>query len=226
MIIKNNALFIADAHYNSYRKELLTLLKQIKSKTVTVSQLYLMGDIFDFLCEEIEYFCTINYEVIDLINTLSLSIEIIYFEGNHDYNLKRIFPKLKIIPREQQPAYGYINEKKIALAHGDIFTPKGYELYTKVIRNSIFLHFLEIININNWLAEIVEEKLKQKKICNPMDNFFKFVENRVAFYKSDLVIEGHFHQGYQDSRYINIPSLACSNQYMLYIENEFKFITI
>ena len=226
MIIKDNAIFIADAHYNSFRKDLLELLQKIEKKEIQASQVFLMGDIFDFLCDEVDYFQNINFHLIDLINKIAIDTETIYFEGNHDYNLKYTFPKLKVIPREQQPVYGQLNEKKVALAHGDIYTPKGYDIYCSIIRNSFLLTFLNSINFNSWLSRIIDEKLKSKKICHPMDNFLEFVNRRVGLYKTDLVIEGHFHQGYKDSRYINIPSLACSNQYMIYSENEFKFIKV
>ena len=44
--------------------------------------------------------------------------------------------------------------------------------------------------------------------------------------KVDLIIEGHFHQGYQSERYINLPSLACDNRYMIYQNNQFSFNTL
>jgi len=226
MTIKNNAIFIADAHYNSFRKDLLGVLKSIQKKEIEVSQIFLMGDIFDFICGEVDYFQNINYSIIDIINELSSEIETIYFEGNHDYNLKKIFPKINVIPREVQPTYAKLNEQNVALAHGDIFTPTGYNIYCKVIRNSFLLTFLNLINLNGWLSKIIVDKLAQKKICHPMDNFLEFVQKRVNLYNSDLVIEGHFHQGYQDSKYINVPSLACSNQYMVYVDNQFKFIKV
>lgn len=229
MVIKNNAIFIADAHYNSLRTELLELLKKIEKNEIEVSQIFFMGDIFDFLSDEIDYFQNINFHLIDIINKLANKIETIYFEGNHDYNLKYTFPKLQVIPREHQPLYAKLNEqnkKRVALAHGDIYTPKKYNIYCKIIRNSFLLTLLNFINFNNWLSKIVENKLKAKKICHPMESFLEFVNNRVELYKTDLIIEGHFHQGYQDSRYINVPSLACSSQYMIYNNKQFKFIKV
>jgi len=226
MIIKNNAIFIADAHYNSKRVELLALLQKIEKNEIEVSQIFFMGDIFDFLSDEVDYFKNINNEVITLINNLSLRIETIYLEGNHDYNLEQTFAKINVIQREKQPIYASLNEKKVALSHGDIYTPQGYDIYCKIIRSSFLLSLLNFININNWLSKIVENKLKEKEICHPMDNFLEFVEKRIELYNSDLVIEGHFHQGYQNDKYINVPSLACSNQYMIFNENQFKFIKV
>ncbi|MCD8541207.1 MAG: hypothetical protein LRY22_00560 [Aliarcobacter cryaerophilus] len=51
-----------------------------------------MGDNFDFLSNEIKYFKNRNKDIIELLNSLSDSFEIFYLEGNHDYNLSKIFP--------------------------------------------------------------------------------------------------------------------------------------
>ena len=56
-----------------------------------------MGDIFDFISGESKYFIQQNSDAINLLNKLSKDIEIIYLEGNHDYNLKIIFPNMEVI---------------------------------------------------------------------------------------------------------------------------------
>lgn len=226
MIIKDGAIFIADAHYNRKRETLLDLLEKINLEKKEIPQLFLMGDIFDFLCGQISYFQEINQKIINLINEISHSIEIIYFEGNHDFNLIEIFPKIAIIPREQQPIHIQKTNKVIALAHGDIFTPMSYNIFTAIFRNKFFLKLLNFLNFKNKISIKAEKRLMKKKICHPQKNFVSFVQNRIANYNVDLVIEGHFHQGYQDEKYINIPSLACDNRYMIYKNNQFNFISI
>lgn len=230
MIIQNNAIFIADAHYNIQRTQLFTLLMQIKNGEIETSQLFLMGDIFDFLSGEIEYFKFINYKVISLINDLSISHEVIYLEGNHDFNLHKIFPNINVISRDNQPFYVEHDELDIALAHGDIFTPPSYELFTKVLRNHKFLKFIDSIDFGNTLSKFTEKKLMKKKICHKLNNFLGFIHNRIQKYNenshTDLIIEGHFHQGYISNSYINIPSLACDNRYMIYQNNQFSFNTL
>ena len=135
MVIKSGAIFIADAHYNKIQEELIDFLQQIKDKKVVCTQLFLMGDIFDFLCDEVDYFQNINSELISIIYDISLVKETIYFEGNHDYSLEDTFPKVELISRAQQPVYTYLNNQKVALAHGDIYTPKAYNIYCSIIRN-------------------------------------------------------------------------------------------
>ena len=62
--IKNDAIFVADSHFNQKNKELLSLLKKIESNDIVTSQLFLMGDIFDFISGESRYFIKQNQEVI------------------------------------------------------------------------------------------------------------------------------------------------------------------
>ncbi len=208
--IQSDAIFIADAHYNHNRQELFELLSHTRS-----SQIFLMGDIFDFLCGEIDYFIKQNYELITLIKHLSLSRQIIYLEGNHDFLLNDIFDKVIVIPRKQQPLIVTFEDNKVALSHGDIFTPISYNIYTSIIRNKYFLKFLNMIDFNNIISIYVNEWLKQKDICHDIDDFESFAINRISLYKNynvDMIIEGHFHQGKRYKNYFNIPSYTCTNK--------------
>lgn len=223
MIIQDGAIFIADAHYNKQRTILLDILTKINLNEINTKQLFLMGDMFDFLSGETDYFKNINSEIITLINDLSINMEIIYFEGNHDFNLEQIFPKINILSREEQPLEIIQENKEILLAHGDIFTSISYDIFSLILRNHYFLRFLNFLDKNNWLAKQFEEKLISKNICHEQKNFSQFIENRIELYNTDLIIEGHFHQGYQDDKYINLPSLACDGRYMIYKDKKFTF---
>jgi len=226
MIIQNNAIFIADSHYNKKRVQAYELLMQVKTCKIETKQIFLMGDIFDFLTSELDYFISINYQLSSLINELSLTHEILYLEGNHDYNLQEIFPTINIIKRENQPFIIEQDGQKIALAHGDIFTPPLYNLYTKIIRNSTFLTIMNFFDLNDFITKFTERKLMEKQICFKQNNFLGFIHNRINYYQTDLIIEGHYHQGYMGEKYINVPSLACSNQYMYYKNKQFSFNTL
>ena len=226
MIIKSGAIFIADAHYNKNREDLIDFLKEIRDDNIVCTQLFLMGDIFDFLCDEVDYFQDINYKLIDLIEEISHHVETIYFEGNHDYSLEDSFPKVNVISRDEQPVHLHLNNKKVALSHGDIYTPRSYNLYCKIIRNPYLLNFLNLINFNNWLSQIIYNALGKKYLCNKQQNFQEFVQKRIESYGVDLVIEGHYHQNYLSENYINLPSFACDKQYVQYIDDEFKLFKV
>jgi UDP-2,3-diacylglucosamine hydrolase len=235
-IIKDGALFIADAHFNPDRKEFLRFLKNIENGNLNTTQLFLMGDIFDFLSNEIEYFKFQNKEAIDMINKLSKEIEILYFEGNHDYNLTSLFPNVKVFPRAIQPTIFSWDNKKVTLAHGDIFTPNGYNIYTAIIRNNFLLIFLNFIDKRNWLTKKIDFWLRKKQLHSLFNDFNHFANRRLKYYRNNIdtqiIIEGHFHQGkfYQDKRfnqiYLNLPAFGIDQSYMMIQKKEFTLCSI
>ena len=224
--IKQGAIFVADSHYNQKNKELLIFLEKVESKEIVTTQLFLMGDMIDFISGESRYFIKQNSDVINLLNKLSNEIEIIYLEGNHDYNLTTIFPNIKVIKRENQPFLAKFEDKTVALSHGDNFINWKYDLYCKFIRNTIFLRFMNFIDVNFFISKKIEDSLVKKNICHNMRNFEEIVSKRVKNYDSNIIIEGHYHQGNRylidEKLYINIPSLCCQKQYVKIIDLEFK----
>ncbi|OCL84877.1 UDP-2,3-diacylglucosamine diphosphatase [Arcobacter porcinus] len=215
--LRDNAIFIADSHYNINNPEFKNILNKLERDEIEFSQILFLGDNFDFISGESKYFIKQNQELIDIINSLSLKYEIFYLEGNHDYNLQKLFPKVKVFKREKQALILKYEDKTIAVSHGDNFTSWDYNLYCKVIRNSYLLYFLNFIDINNFISKRIEKALLKKNICHKMNDFESLARKRVKNYKEDIVIEGHFHQGksfvIENQEYINIPSLYCQKSF-------------
>jgi UDP-2,3-diacylglucosamine hydrolase len=228
--IKNNSIFVADSHYSDNNEQFLTFLENIINKKVETSQLFFMGDMFDFISGESKYFVLKNKKLIDIINELSNTIEIVYLEGNHDYNMQKLFPKVKVYKREQQPVFAKYNDKNVALSHGDNFINWKYDLYCSIIRNTYLLKFLNFIDINYFISKKIEEALLKKNICHKMTNYENIVKRRMKSYTSDIVIEGHYHQGesfvINNKKYVNIPSLCCSFKYLRFNNSNFQSETI
>ena len=229
--IQNEAIFVADSHYNEKNKEFLLFLKKIESKEILCSQLFLMGDMIDFISGESRYFIKQNYQVIELLNKLSKDIQIVYLEGNHDYNLKSIFPNINVIKRENQPLLAKLeNNQTISLSHGDNFINWKYDLYCKIIRNTFFLQFMNLIDINFFISKKIEDSLVKKNICHKMSNFKQLIEKRLENYNTDIVIEGHYHQGdiynINNKKYVNIPSLCCQKEYVKIKDLEFEKVNL
>lgn len=225
--IKENAIFVADSHYNKKNKEFLIFLRKVETKEIFTTQLFLMGDIFDFISGESRYFVKQNIEVINLLNKLSKDIQIVYLEGNHDYNLKSIFPNIEVIKREKQPLEAILeNNQTVSLAHGDNFINWKYDLYCSFIRNRFFLKFMNFIDINYFISKKIEKALLGKSICHEMKNFEELILKRVKNYNTKIIIEGHYHQGktfiIDDKEYINIPSLCCQKKYTKFADLNFK----
>jgi len=224
--IKENALFLADSHYPHHGDEFLDLLKQLECGKMKTSQLFLMGDNFDLLFGYNDYIQTFSSEAIALLQKLSKKLEIHYFEGNHDFCLKELFPYAKVYSREEQPILFTLGDKKIAMSHGDKYvTGFGYDLYCAVLRNKTTLALLKPFEkpiINNRM-----NKLSLKHICQPLHKFEKKVEEILEYYgDADIVIEGHFHQAKVIDKYISLPSLACQGQVSMVKDGKLVFIKL
>jgi len=220
--IKEGAFLISDAHYSHRREELFDFIKAIHSKKVIPTQLILMGDIFDALFGGIDYTCVANQEMIRLLNDISQEIELIYLEGNHDFNLKKLFPNAVIISMQEQPIQASLNDKTLYLAHGDFDGDIFYKLYSAFIRNPFVLFVLKYIDIisNHAIIKNLEAHLKKKDDCKHLDAFAAFIRRRLGGrFACDYFIEGHFHQNVSFSvdgyKYINLAAFACNQRYFI-----------
>jgi len=220
--LREGAYIITDAHYSSRRPELFDFLEAIYLKELQPSQLILLGDIFDALFGSIAFTYTNNRSVIELLESIATEIEVIYLEGNHDFNLKAVFKNIKTIPFAQQPLLCSYKDKKIYLAHGDFDAPFGYQLYTALIRNPAILFLLKYIDIavRHAIIQKIEAYLEKKDDCKELDWFEEFIKRRFKEqFACDYFIEGHFHQNKQvqleNFTYINVAAFACNQRYFI-----------
>jgi UDP-2,3-diacylglucosamine hydrolase len=223
--LKNGAIFIADSHFNSHREELHYFLQNLPNG---ITQIFFMGDIFDFLSSDVTYFKNKNKKLIQTINQIALQYEVFYFEGNHDFNLKELFSNITIFTRAQQPVIFENNFKKYLLSHGDLYMGNGYEIYTTLIRNRGVQKFLNKIDFKNCLTSKIDSWLISKTIYHEFKDFKEFALKRIAVlkkYDCDFIVEGHFHQGKSFENYINLPTFS-NALYTLFEENQFKNIAL
>ncbi len=220
--LQEGAFVISDAHFSHRREELLAFIQDIHSKKLRPTQLILMGDIFDALFGGISYTYEQNKELIALLNDISRDIELIYLEGNHDFNLSHFFVNAVIVPIEKQPVEARYRDKKVYLAHGDFDGETAYKLYTAFIRNPFVLFILKYIDLalNHMILKKVNKHLNKKNDCNDFKGFREFIKRRLENrFECDYFIEGHFHQnkfftvdGFQ---YINLAAFACNQRYFI-----------
>ncbi|MDD5372070.1 MAG: UDP-2,3-diacylglucosamine diphosphatase [Sulfurimonas sp.] len=220
--IKNGAFVVADAHYSHNRPQFLEFLKSIALKELNPSQLILMGDIFDALFGEIPYTHKKNQEAIKLLNEISLIVEVVYLEGNHDFNLKNIFPHVKIFPISSQPVACRFENKTVLLAHGDIESDLGYKIYSSLIRNPLVLSVLRVVDSlsGHSILKRLDLYLDKKDDCKEFMGLQKFMSDRLdEKYKCDYFVEGHFHQNktvkLKNFRYFNLGAFACNQRYFI-----------
>ena len=220
--LHEGAYIISDAHYSLQRPELLSFIKAIHSKQLKPTQLILMGDIFDALFGLIDYTYKDNREMIELLDAIARDIEVVYFEGNHDFNLAVIFKNIKIFPLKKQPQTLYFYDKKVCMAHGDFDGKFGYKFYTTLIRNPFVLLILKYIDkvLNHLIINKIEAHLDKKDDCKELSWFEGFIKNRfIKRFECDFFIEGHFHQNrsfeLSSFTYINLAAFACNQRYFI-----------
>jgi UDP-2,3-diacylglucosamine hydrolase len=220
--IKDGAFLISDAHYSHIRPELLNFFKDIQNKKLNPTQIILMGDIFDTLVGGVTRTVKRNQELVDIINDISKEIELIYLEGNHDFNLKKVFKHVKVFKISQQPVECLLDGKKTYIAHGDFESPLGYKIYTSIIRNRFILFVLNIFNIvfNNVILNKLDIHLDKKDDCKEIKNFEGIVKRRLDNkFECNYFIEGHFHQNrslkIDGFEYINLAAFACNQRYFI-----------
>ncbi len=224
--IREQALFIADSHYPHHGDAFLGLLKKLESGEIQTPQLFLMGDNFDLLFGYNDYIQTFSKEAITLLQRLSKKLEIHYFEGNHDFCLKELFPDIRVYSREEQPVMFQLRDKRVAISHGDKYaTGMVYDLYCRILRSKKTLTFLK--PFEKTIIDNRMKKLSQKHICFNFVGCEKRVEEILAHYsEADMVIEGHFHQCKIVGKYVSLPSLACQGMVGVVEEGEMHFKTL
>jgi UDP-2,3-diacylglucosamine hydrolase len=220
--LKEGAFIVSDAHFSPSRPELLDFIKAIYTKQLQPTQLVLMGDIFDTLFGGIDFTYIQNSELIRLINKISQEIEVFYLEGNHDFNLKSVFPNATIFPIQMQPIMTKYRDKKVYLAHGDFDGAFFYKFYTAFIRNPFNLFILKYIDmvLNHAILKYVDNHLGKKEDCNEFTDFKYFIKERFqGRFVADYFIEGHFHQNksfnINDMYYVNLAAFACNQRYFI-----------
>ena len=226
--INPDAVFIADAHDNASKTAFLKLLRAFKDgATLLPSQLFLLGDMFDFLSFT-TYAKRFYSEYIALLNELSTKCEIYYFEGNHDFNLASVLPNIKVFAISVQPALFSFKGKKVAIAHGDIFLSRREMCALKLIRSKMLLKILNLMDIalNYKITKKILAYEDNKKLDYKIPGFSDKTALRLRNYNADIVIEGHYHQGLslqiENIFYINLPSFACEQRFFMLECADFK----
>lgn len=221
MKINSDALFISDAHENTNKTHFLTFLLALESGKIALpSQLFLLGDMFDVLLGAGSFKSTFARHI-ELINTLAQKCEIIYFEGNHDFCLAPLFKNVKIVPIEAQPLSLEFADKSVQIAHGDIFLPPITQRALALLRKPFLLGILEFLDkiCARKISNSILRSQKDKKLDFKIDNFKEKIEQRIANFNADIVIEGHWHQGtnfeVKNKFYINLPCFACERSFFM-----------
>jgi len=213
--LENNkkVYFISDVHLGLYPEEkslereklVVSWLDQIKNE---VSELYLVGDIFDFW-HEYKYVVPKGYSrFIGKMSELSDSgVKIHFFSGNHDIWSYGYFKTEFGAEIYHKPLIKEINGLKFLIAHGDGLGPGdyGYKILEKIFRSKILQWMFSRLHPNFalWIGKTWSKNSRYSKgiVAEPFAGETKelqiiFAKQKLKQEDIDFFIFGHRHIPY------------------------------
>lgn len=210
------------------------VLKFIDNVIKHGSELFILGDLFDFWFEYKNAIPKNYYKLIEALNKVTNSgIPVHFVLGNHDYWTKDFFTESLGIKVYKKPITIVRSGKKIHLHHGDglALYDKNYKLMTSIIRNKLFIWCYSQLPANLGLA--IGSKLSQKsKVNHTTVDRYGETEGMINYSTSkfiegcDVVIMGHRHQylvkNIGNGLYINLGDWITYNSYATFDGKIFK----
>lgn len=209
---------ISDLHIKGAEDEAYALLISFLThrSVVESSAVFLLGDIFDLLLGKQEfYYSQYNLFFEALKNLVNNDVKIYYFEGNHDFHLRKLFKNFLIengLPedsiRVERKGFTLKNWNKLYyFAHGDELEPdnRGYIIYKRLLNNkltSILMNhivsgrFIEFIgrHASAWSKKSSKKRFEQTDRLEKVKDKFRIgAENIALEHNCDFIICGHSH---------------------------------
>ncbi len=215
-------------------KKIVAFLDSIKQ---TASEIYLMGDMFDFW---FEYKKVVPKGYVRLLGKLAelsdSGIQLHYFTGNHDMWVFDYLPKEINLKIYRTPITKEINGKKFYLGHGDGLGPGdyGYKFIKKVFASKLCQWLFARIHPNLGIA--IAEFWSGKSRALKDDRHFHGEKEWLVIYSKEILqkeyfdyfIFGHRHLpldiklNEKGSRYINLGEWFSHYTYAIFDGKELE----
>lgn len=200
---------IADAHIlnptDPNFKKVLSFL-DVSAKTIIF-----LGDTFELLVGNSSFYIKTYRPLWDKVkNLLQQGTTIYYFEGNHDFHLKKLFAKLFPYPNfilVKKHLLLTIQDKKYLLSHGDELFESTYN---SLVKSKLF-YFLANIFPYSWIRFIYSQI--SKKSYRPSFDPNKLLQ-QLSPESADYYILGHLHQKLSFNKLLALPSFKHTNTYL------------
>jgi UDP-2,3-diacylglucosamine hydrolase len=238
-----NIYFASDFHlgspnYEKSRERETRIVRWLNQIEATCSELFLMGDVFDFW---FEYKKVIPKGFIRLQGKLAQmadnGIKIYFFKGNHDMWVNDYFTQeigMQIISDELLIER---NGKKFYLHHGDGLGPGDakYKLLRKVFRNPICQWLFSVLPprigmgiANGWSGHSRSASLNEEVFLGEENEWLAiYAKEKLRKMHFDYFVFGHRHLPLaidlgSGSTYFNIGEWLTYNSYGVFDGSEFK----
>ena len=195
-------IFIADAHLRQPTDENYRLLLSfLATLPGTADTLYILGDLFEFW---VGYPRLVFPQYAPLIEQLrqlqAAGVDLVYFEGNHDFNLGPVFTddlQARVYP---DPAELMVDGRRLFVCHGDQMNPRdhGYRLLRAILRSPLVGLLPRVLPpaVATRLAHLLDRTCgapePAKRRHDPSAVIRTFAQQCFDA-GSDVVVTGHFH---------------------------------
>lgn len=196
-------VFIADAHLrnpddDNYRL-LLRFLSDLCGSTKT---LFILGDLFEFWIGYNEKSFPHYQPVLESLRKLTdAGVEIVYFEGNHDFHLGRYFSEILRATIYPNPAILNLDGKQVYVCHGDQINSQdyGYRFFRFLLHNRAMKELFPlfppalVFQIADKLSRRSKSYHRERNIKKDYKSLLtNFAENKFQ-HGCDAVVTAHFH---------------------------------
>ncbi len=203
----SRALFVSDIHIQSPADEKCALFRRFLDSCLVTKPnfLFLVGDIFDLWIADRDYFVETYGDIIQRIRDLKAAgIEIYYFEGNHDLDLKIFWQEQMGVKVFEEPAYFDLLGKTVRVEHGDQMDPddKGYLFLRWLLRTPAgrglgrHLPNPAVKWVGEKASHVSRDYTTSVKTVTPAQVKDKFLSHIGRAYSSkafDILVAGHVH---------------------------------
>lgn len=195
------AVFLSDAHLRresdgGYNR----LIRFLQRHKFTITHLFIVGDFFDFwFCDNEHLYPEFERMIAELVDVKKAGVEILLFEGNHDFFMAPFFEKCGMHVFENDAIID-LEGKRLFVSHGDQVdtSNKGYLCLRRVLRSGFFYKLQKMLpSTLLWRIAALSSKTSKNYLAKPADGLAQKMRT-FALGKFgegiDAVILGHSHQ--------------------------------
>lgn len=202
------AWFLSDLHLkNINERNSIVLLRFLHSllEDPETTHLFFLGDIFDLWVGDSDVFQNKFQALVDAIAEIKRKgIEIVYFEGNHDVQVKGFWQDKFGIPVLTEARVYSLGPFSVRMEHGDYINPddKFYLRYLELIRNPRMKKLADVVPGKFW-DEVgnFASRLSRKKSYSVRRDSSEAIRQKIRDYAQlkaletnfDYIITGHMH---------------------------------
>ncbi len=196
-------IFVSDAHFTETdTEEMEVFVRFLEAERNRIGALVILGDLFEFLFGFTTFVFSEYMPILTALNRLSRGgIRIKYFEGNHDFFLRRLFSEQLDMEIDVYPDGGEetLGGKRTFLSHGDLSNQEVWRsrVFRKALKNPLTYGLMQAAGPSltrraaSWLGRrSFKRNHSDPQTSPPSARMFarqKFVEG------FDVVILGHSH---------------------------------